>query len=267
MTTAWHHHAHASALAAEHDADADWLVFTWDGVGLGPDGTLWGGDALAGRPGGWQRVASFRPFRLPGGERAGREPWRSAAALLWECGGDLADSPDTDGILKKAWQGGVNAPQTSAAGRLFDAASALVCEIQHASFEAQGPMQLEALCRETGEAVRLPLATNKDGLLVCDWSPLLPVLADDSRSSSERADAFHTSLARSLVDQALAIRQRSAFDCIGLAGGVFQNRVLTERVCSFAKDEGLDVRLGLALPCNDAAISYGQLVEVAAGDR
>jgi hydrogenase maturation protein HypF len=267
VTMAWHHHAHASALAAEHDADAAWLVFTWDGVGLGPDGTLWGGDALAGRPGGWQRVASFRPFRLPGGERAGREPWRSAAALMWECGSDLADSPDTDGILKKAWQGGVNAPQTSAVGRLFDAASTLVCDIQHASFEAQGPMQLEALCRKTGEAVPLPLATNKDGLLVCDWSPLLPVLADDSRSSSERADAFHTSLARSLVDQALAIRQRSTFDCIGLAGGVFQNRVLTERVCSLAEDEGLDVRLSLALPCNDAAISYGQLVEVAAGDR
>jgi hydrogenase maturation protein HypF len=186
---------------------------------------------------------------------------------LWECGGDLADSPDTDGILKKAWQDGVNAPQTSAAGRLFDAASVLVCGTLHASFEAQGPMRLEALCREAGEAVPLPLATNDDGLLVCDWSPLLPVLADESRSSRERADAFHTSLARSLVDQALAIRQRDPFDVIGLAGGVFQNRVLTERICSLAGDAGLDVRLSQVLPCNDAAISYGQLVEVAAGDR
>ncbi len=78
-----HHAAHASSLAGEHPDIDNWLVFTWDGVGYGSDGTLWGGEALAGQPGDWNRVASFRPFRLVGGDKAGREPWRSAAALLW----------------------------------------------------------------------------------------------------------------------------------------------------------------------------------------
>ena len=82
----WHHHAHAAAVAGEYPSDAPLLCFTWDGVGLGPDDTLWGGEALLGEPGAWRRVASFRPFRLPGGERAARQPWRTALALCWECG-------------------------------------------------------------------------------------------------------------------------------------------------------------------------------------
>ncbi|MEJ2299330.1 MAG: carbamoyltransferase HypF, partial [Woeseiaceae bacterium] len=77
----WHHEAHAGAVAAEYDRAGTWLVFTWDGVGLGPDGTMWGGEALVGRPGCWERFASLRTFRLPGGDQAGRQPWRSAVAL------------------------------------------------------------------------------------------------------------------------------------------------------------------------------------------
>ena len=84
-----HHAAHASSLAGEHPDIENWLVFTWDGVGYGSDGTLWGGEALAGQPGNWNRVASFRPFKLVGGDKAGREPWRSAAALLWTVGANL----------------------------------------------------------------------------------------------------------------------------------------------------------------------------------
>ncbi len=121
-----HHHAHASALAFEGGLDKTWLTFTWDGVGLGADGTLWGGEAFLGRPGAWRRVASFKPFRLPGGERASREPWRSAAALCWESGVDWATGTRDAPLLRSAWQRGLNAPYTTAVGRLFDAASSLL---------------------------------------------------------------------------------------------------------------------------------------------
>ena len=97
----WHHAAHASAVAAEYERPGNWLMFTWDGVGLGDDGTLWGGEALHGVAGCWQRVASLRTFRLPGGERAGREPWRSAAALHWEAGLPWKAAPDRDGTAPK----------------------------------------------------------------------------------------------------------------------------------------------------------------------
>ena len=122
-----------------------WLAFTWDGVGYGEDGTLWGGEAFLGQPGNWQRVATMRSFRLPGGERAGREPWRSAAALCWETNTQWAGIPGDTALLHNAWLKGINAPQTTAVGRLFDAAAALTGVCSTASFEGQGPMHLEAL--------------------------------------------------------------------------------------------------------------------------
>jgi len=159
-----HHAAHASAVAAEYPLPGNWLMFAWDGVGLGEDGTLWGGEALHGRAGHWRRVASMRPFRLPGGERAGREPWRSAAALHWECGLAYDGGVDVDGLAQSAWRQQLNTPQTSAVGRLFDAAAAMVCDVPRVSFEAQGPMQLESLCSGPGAVIELPLMADDDGL-------------------------------------------------------------------------------------------------------
>jgi len=98
-----HHHAHASALAGEHPDIEAWLVFTWDGVGYGTDGALWGGEALLGGPGRWRRVASFRNFKLAGGDRAGREPWRSAAALLWAEGSEWLPAVDGARLARDAW--------------------------------------------------------------------------------------------------------------------------------------------------------------------
>ena len=107
------------------------------------------------RPGAWQRVASFRPFRLPGGERAAREPWRSALGLCWESGGSWRrQTVGRRPMLRRAFDGGVNTPPTTAVGRLFDAAAALLGVCQQASYEGEAPMRLEALCTEPG---RIPL--------------------------------------------------------------------------------------------------------------
>ena len=107
-TEVWHHHAHASALAWEFPEVNEWIVFAWDGVGLGEDGTLWGGEAFTGAPGRWQHAASMRPFRLPGGDKAGREPWRAAAALLWETGqaAPFAPEPLASGLVARPQQPG-----------------------------------------------------------------------------------------------------------------------------------------------------------------
>lgn len=264
--TVWHHRAHASALAAEAGIAEPCLVFTWDGVGLGEDGTLWGGEALLGRPGAWRRACSLRPFRLPGAERAGREPWRSAAALHWECGIDATCSADEDGLAEAAWRRRLNSPQTSAAGRLFDAAAAAVCGVTHVSYEAQGPMILESLCRKPGECLPLPLAPDANGVLRSDWAPLLALLDNEKKTTEWRAEAFHSSMARVILDQACHIRDREHVDDVGLCGGVFQNRVLTEQAVALLLADGFRVHLARDLPCNDAALSFGQAAEVAARD-
>ena len=267
VTPVAHHAAHASALAGEHPEVSRWLVFTWDGVGLGPDGTLWGGEALAGAPGRWRRVASLRPFRLPGGERAAREPWRSAQALCWAAGQPW-QAPDQDPaalqLLRQAWARGLNSPVTSAAGRLFDAASALLGLVQMTSFEGQGPQWLEAVAAPARAAAPLPL-NRTDGVWQADWAPLLPGLLDAARPLAERAGAFHDALAATVVAQARAVARDHPVEAVGLCGGVFQNRRLTETVAAGLAAEGLALRLPGEVPGNDAGLSFGQLVEAAHG--
>jgi hydrogenase maturation protein HypF len=255
---AWHHFAHASALAWEFPREKDWIVFAWDGTGLGEDGSVWGGEALTGAPGRWRRAASMRPFRLPGGDRAGREPWRAAAALLWETGAAAPFAPEP---LHAAWQRGLNAPTSSAVGRLFDAAAALSGVCSHASFEGEGAMRLEAIATPDVDPVALPLERDAGGIWRSDWAPLLPMLADPSRPLAERAACFHHSLAQALVDQARRLREETGLDHVGLTGGVFQNRLLAESVIGRLHSAGFQVHLPQRLPVNDAGLSFGQVIE------
>ncbi len=260
-----HHFAHAAALAGEHPDVQNWLVFAWDGVGYGADGTLWGGETLLGSPGRWRRIGSLRPFYLPGGEKAGREPWRSALSLCWETGIEWKHCPEDPLLVHHAWQRRLNCPQTTSAGRLFDAAAALIGLNHRSSFEGQAPMMLEAACAEDGvESVALPMTRNREGLLETDWAPLLPLLMDEKRSIAERATGFHECLVHGLVVQANAAREEHGELTVGLSGGVFQNRILVERALTSLRRNGFDVRLAHQVPGNDAGISYGQVIEARA---
>ncbi len=257
-----HHHAHASATAVERRQQGPWLVFTWDGVGLGPDGTLWGGEALYGAPGSWKRLAALRRFRLPGGESASREPWRSAFGLLWSAGrARVTDARSRN--LGRACERGLNSPWTSAAGRLFDAFAALAGVIETTSFEGQAPMLLEQVHAPTTAAAEpLPLV-EREGLLVADWEPLID-LAESSLPLSEKSAILHRVLAETIAATADRCRRAGAVETVALCGGVFQNRRLTEAAVSALEARGFGVLVPTAVPVNDAAIAVGQVVEFAA---
>jgi hydrogenase maturation protein HypF len=306
-----HHAAHASSLAGEHPDIEKWLVFAWDGIGYGSDGSLWGGEALAGKPGAWNRVASFRPFRLVGGDKAGREPWRSAAALMWAEGrdwavggrhagdrsvagmarshsmarshkalvggrhagdrsdceqGSLQQSPSDAGVnlAFEAWKQNTSTFETSAAGRLFDAAAALVLNRHMASFEGQGPMELEQIAIRGCEPVPLPLELDSKGIHRSNWAPLLDELSDSAIPPARRAGIFHETMAQALVDQALSIRGECDYAAVGLSGGVFQNRLLTELVVGKLENQGIEVRLHQKIPANDGGLCFGQIIEAMA---
>ncbi len=266
-----HHAAHASALAGERPEVARWLIFAWDGVGLGDDGTLWGGEALIGTPGAWRRAASLRQFRLGGGDAAARQPWRSAAALMWEAGlqwtppRTLLGAADA-ALVESAWRHDIAQVRSSAAGRVFDAAAALTLGLGEASFEGHGPMLLEALAggHEHRDGVELPLARDARGIWRTDWAPLLPLLADAGRPAEWRAALLHESLARAIAAQAEMLGRQDGFDAVGLTGGVFQNRVLSERVSRLLTEAGMCVHLPSLLPGNDGGLAFGQLIEAGA---
>jgi len=260
----YHHHAHASAAYYECSTDEDVIAFAWDGVGYGEDGTLWGGETFVGRPGQWQRLASMRPFYLPGGERAAREPWRSAAALCWEMGLKYDAIPEKDPLLKKAWQRKINAPQSTSVGRLFDAATALAGLRTVASYEGQGPAEFEALAEmaagEFSEYIQPDIETH-DKLLIVNWKSLILTMLDSTLSAAAKASLFHSSLAYNILQQAELIRQKHAVNAVSLSGGVFQNRVLSEHALTLLSENGFEVCLPELIPVNDAGISFGQVME------
>jgi len=270
LTRVLHHHAHASAVVGEAQlTDAPVLVFAWDGTGLGEDRTLWGGESFVGTPGNWRRVASLRPFRLPGGELAARAPWRCAASLCWETGRALP-GPQPDPLVYQAWQRGLNAPQTSSVGRLFDAAAALVLGVREVSYEGQAPMMLEAVAAGAwrsrpvgGRYPPLPLRAGPEELPRLDWEPLLTALLQSDRSPAERALHFHATLAASIAAVALHERRVRGLERVALTGGVFQNARLTELAAEELRAEGFRVFLSERLPCNDGGLSYGQIIELA----
>lgn len=126
-------------------------------------------------------------------------------------------------------------------------------------------MLTEALC--TGEVVApvaLPLVRDKHAIWRSDWAPLLSVILDTRLEPSDRAAIFHSSLAQALVDQAVAIREQNHVERVGLSGGVFQNRILTEQAQAKLTAAGFEVLIPRQLPVNDAAISFGQLIEATA---
>ncbi len=266
----YHHEAHASALAGEFNRlESDTLVLTWDGVGYGRDGSLWGGETLVGRPGRWRRIASFRPFRLPGGDKAIRQPWRTARSLAWHAEFDWSDGPEPDPLLRHAWQQGLASPWTSAAGRLFDAAAVFAGLGHNSSFEGQGPARLEALALRgnptDAKSAPVPaLIDDENGLPRADWSELMAFMADASFSPADHALGFHIALAGLIRASAERFAGGSGITHVGLTGGVFQNALLAELAIDELREAGFEPLLPEQVPVNDAGIACGQVIEAAA---
>ncbi|MGV6827747.1 MAG: carbamoyltransferase HypF [bacterium] len=262
----WHHHCHASALAAEHSLDDCLLALTWDGVGYGRDGTLWGGEGFVGSPGHWNHFSSFDQFRLPGADKAGREPWRSAAALCWKQDIEY-QTPVDSSLLKVAWQQRLNAPKSSAVGRIFDGVAALTGVCEMASYEGQGPMMLEAIATDSADFTNMPFQKDKQGVLRAQWSALVARMGDIKVPAEVRAGEFHESLSQHVLDIARQARQQHHVRQVGLCGGVFQNARLLTRSIELLEADGFEPLTGMRVPVNDGGLSLGQVLEYAYGSH
>jgi hydrogenase maturation protein HypF len=253
-----HHHAHLAAVLAEHGERGPAVGAIYDGSGYGTDGTVWGGELLVGGLEGFERAGHLWPVRLPGGDRAVREPWRMACAWLWECRlaapPALRDHPHRESITGMC-RSGVASPVTSSVGRLFDAVAALCGLRSEVTYEGQAAIELEAAC-DLGERCHYPMpgldARETIGAVVADLEAGIDV--------ARIAMRFHRGLARATADACAA----TGMPTVVLSGGVFQNRVLTELTIEQLERHGLTPLLPRLLPPNDGAISYGQAAIAAA---
>ncbi len=275
-----HHHAHLAAAAVEHGVEGPLLAFTWDGTGYGGDGTIWGGEALAGDASGFERTARLRPFRLPGGEAAVREPRRVALALLHQLPPDalpggyppaLAGFAEREvAVLERMVERGVASPWTSSLGRLFDGVAALVGLPPVVSHEGEAAMRLEFLAGAV-EAVPYPFPAleveapgalapgerRRETLLELDWRPLVAALLEDLArgvAGATIAARFHAACG----EAALGIAAAVGLHRVALSGGCFQNRRLNAEVGGRLARAGFEVLVHRQVPANDGGIALGQ---------
>ena len=263
-----HHWAHIVACMAENEIAPPALGVSWDGTGYGLDDTIWGGEFLRARnDGNFERAAYLRPFRLPGGEQAIKEPRRCALGLLHEMFGEKlwrkprylkAFAPNELRVLRQMLARKVNAPLTSSAGRLFDAVAALIGLRQRTSFEGQAAMELEFAANDFAAS---PYSFHLSGQapIVIDWEPAIRALLSDIESGTspgEISAKFHHMLSKII----LATADRSGEPKVILSGGCFQNRYLTELVIADLRAAGFEPVWHQWIPPNDGGISLGQAV-------
>src|SRR6516162_9656030 len=261
-----HHLAHVVACMAENEIQPPALGVAWDGTGYGLDGTIWGGEFLLVKgDGSFERVAHFRQFRLPGGDRAIKEPRRSALGLLYEIFGDGAwDFPQLvaelseqeKSLLRQMLEKQINAPVTSSVGRLFDAVASLVGVRQASSFEGQSAMELEFTRRKDTRTAYSFMVT--DGLpIIVDWAPGILQLVEDV-AGGEDAGLISGKFHNGLVEAAVDVAKKTGESKIVLSGGCFQNRYLTERIVERLREENFRPYWHQRIPPNDGGISAGQ---------
>jgi hydrogenase maturation protein HypF len=282
-----HHIAHVLSCMAENEIGPPALGVSWDGTGYGQDGTIWGGEFFQIADSKVERIAHLRPFRLPGGDKAVREPRRPAIGLLYELFGEAAFdlkhlSPFQDitavelSALKGMLRRKLNSPQTSSMGRLFDAVASLIGLRQQMRYEGQAAMELEFAVDGivTDDAYPLPITAREDArptttansalriphsAFILDWSPMIEAILSDVQNgvAGGRISAkFHNALAEAVV----AVGKKSGEQRVVLSGGCFQNRYLTERTVRRLQAEGFQPYWHQRVPPNDGGIALGQVV-------
>ena len=282
-----HHHAHAVAVMAEHALTEPVLAIILDGVGLGTDGTLWGGEVLKTSLTSFERLGHLSHLPLPGGDAAATEPWRMGISALFTCfGKDWAikghlpstlKKVDTNqiGVINSMLENSFNTPPTSSCGRLFDAVASLLGVRQKMSYEGQAAMELEALAKiaktdswldviahnsHTRYHNSLHLKNGKWEISSLEFVKMIVDGVQKNRNHSTIALDFHLMLIESMSILVEKLAIETGIQQVVLSGGCMQNSLLLEGFSSLLKQKDLEVFTGNALPINDGAISIGQAI-------
>ncbi|MFG2073905.1 carbamoyltransferase HypF [Nonomuraea maritima] len=271
-----HHHAHIASCLADNGESGRVIGVAFDGLGYGLDGTLWGGEFLLADLASFERAGHLARVPMPGGAMAVRQPWRMAAAYL-------ADLPDVEAppvaarngprwgqVTALARAGGLGAPLTSSAGRLFDAVAALIGVRDTVTYEGQAAIELEQLA-DPHEKGGYPAGVSRDGgLLVASGADLVRAVVADLAAGAGPAVVsarFHHGVAELIVRCCRLLREDSGLATVALSGGVFQNVLLLRRTLDGLRAAGFRVLTHAAVPVNDAGISLGQAAVAAARDH
>ena len=268
-----HHQAHVAAVMAEHRLEGRVIGVAFDGFGLGPDGTAWGGEFLAGDAADLARAAHLRAVPLPGGDAAVRSPWRMALAHARDA--DVLeralpllrrDDAEIEVVLKQM-DADLGSPPTSSMGRLFDAVAALTGVCVRSTYEGHPAILLEQIA-EHGATREYPFEVSPEpGGIVLDPRPLVAAIVCDlarGRPAGEVAGRFHRTIAAATLEVCRTLRGVTGFERVCLSGGVFQNDLLTSDLVARLETVGFEAFLPREAPVGDGGIALGQVLVAAA---
>ncbi len=259
-----HHHAHIASAMAEHGLTGPVIGVAYDGTGWGTDGTAWGGEILLASYAGFERIATFRPVVLAGGDIAIREPWRIALALLDDAfGGAPAElvgalpvfAGRSLALVRGMIRGGINAPLARGVGRFFDGIGALVLGRANATYEGQIAVAWN-LAAADGDHGAYPTAIDDHAI---DLRPLVRAVADDLLAGVAPgviSARFHDALVNVTIERVRAAVAERGHLPVVLTGGAFHNPRLAEGVTRGLRD--LEVYVHGEVPPGDGGIALGQ---------
>lgn len=286
LTKVQHHHAHIAAVMGENKLDEAVIGVAFDGTGYGVDGAIWGGEVMLCNRTDFERFANFSYVPMPGGAAAIKNPLRMAYGVLWQydllehaaAQTALAPLGDAADVCDQMIERGINCPFTSSAGRLLDAASALLGICTQPTYEGEAAILLEAAIgdTQTDDAYEIALVKNTaletstahdTSVVLLDAEPLFTAMLDDMAAGVPVpviAAKIHNAFALAIVQACMVANAAYGIATVALGGGVFMNRYLAERAVAMLEQAGFTVALGNELPPNDGAVSYGQAVVAAA---
>jgi len=268
-----HHFAHMVSCLAENGERGPVIGLSFDGLGYGPDGSLWGGEFLVGDYGFFERKAHFEYIPMPGGSAAIQHPWRMALSYVYTLLGReglmrhlplfaRAREEKIRIILQQIDQK-INSPLTSSCGRLFDGVAALLGLSPSVSYEGQAAMELEMIADE-GEKGAYPFSLGEEGeKKIIHLQPMFEGILQDLEQGEKTAGIsgkFHNTLVQMSVAVCERIRRQGGPKKVTLSGGVFQNRLLSGKMKTALEKEGFEVFSHRLVPCNDGGLSLGQAV-------
>ena len=268
-----HHHAHIAACMAENMVDEEVIGLSLDGVGLGDDGNIWGGEIMVATLGAYDRVCHFDYVPVVGADRVSGEPWRSALGYLIKYCDDIdriysisekmgLDRRRTD-IYRDGIRSGLNCHHFSSAGRLFDAVAAITGVNTRSVYHAEAPMRLESAA-EPGVSGAYDFYSER-GLI--SFGPAIMEIVSDVLNGVQTgmiAARFHNTVINALLETVTEVSQERGLKTVVLSGGTFQNRYITERLYRALSVYGYRVLMHHSVPPNDGGISAGQVVVAAA---